>query len=1227
VRFLFPFKRHSTCFFHSLMLRSVQMPGNALSFDLFVTFSANAISRMRRVFPVGRHVCVLLMLLFFFSAGGAFAGDSGTERTQKKVLVLHSYHQGYDWTDSLHRGIVEGLAPESTGLSIYTEYLDAVRTPGEKGSEAVRSLLKRRYTERGVVFDVLLCSDDDALLFLLEYGKELFGDVPVVFCGINNFSPDLLEGRKNITGVNEAISATETIEIALKLRPRAKRLAVVSGSRLTARRNLEIVEEAEPLFRRRVEFVRLNELEPEELAERLRELSQEDIVLYVSYLLTPSGRTLSLKESADLVLSASPAPVFGCWDFLIPLGIAGGNVVHGQSQGEAAASLVRRILSGMSADDLPVLLESPNRFVFNAAVLEKFGMPAELLPSNALVFHERKESMLEEWERLSGKENILGYEVFRTHGAPMMLVDPERGRILDANQAAKSFYGYSGLVGMNIDRIDTHTPDEVRTALSRARTLRRNLFRSRHVLADGSIRFVRVHAYPVTIHEIPVLFSMVIDETELFAAEAAVKQRNRWIAAGVLLMLSLQSLAIVLLVRSTARRKAAEREARKQLNFSRSLIDTMPNAVFYKDREGRYLGCNTAYTDLTGLREEVIRGKTVDDLWPKEIAERYIESDEEIFASSRVHRYQGRTEHISGEARDVLFSKAPFFDESGSIAGIVGVVTDITERRQAEDALLESNRRLEESTARAKEFAEKAEAANKAKSEFLTNMTHELLTPMNGVLGMADLLLMDESLTEEHRQYVEGIHASGESLLSLINRILDISKIEAGKVVLEARNFDLRVLLERFTHAMQPRAEEKGLSLFFSLAPEVPETLHGDSWRLRQVLFNLTENAIKFTHKGEIALSAAVVKKNEAGVLLRFSVRDTGVGIPGNKRDVLFRMFSQVDSSATREYGGAGLGLALSRELVEMMGGEIGVCSTEGKGSEFWFTAVFEKMTGEEDGDEGAGNASLSGGHNVRLLLAEDNATNRRVVLGMLEKLGVEADAVIDGMEALEVLTRTSYDMILMDCMMPRMDGYEATRRIRAMEGEIRGVPVVAITANAMKGDRERCLEAGMNDYLAKPVSRGALARILEKWLPLVKSADRLCWSSDADPRMSEEEETPEGVVWDRSALLHRLDGDEELTGEIVAEFLEDMVCEFDALAAALASGDPVNARRHAHTIKGTSASVGGEALRAVAFDTEKAAKEGDIEAATSCFRRMEHEFRRLRTVMERGGVSSSFDT
>lgn len=991
---------------------------------------------------------------------------------EKKMLVLHSYHQGFEWSDSEHRGILNGMAAEVDNVVIYTEYLNAARDPGEKSKEEMRSFLERRYTDRRVVFDIVLCVDDDALSFLLEYGEELFGDVPVVFCGVNNFSPELLRGRNNITGVNETISAEETVEIALKLRPKAKKLVVVSGSRLTSRRNLEIARTVEPRFRDRVEFVWLDELESDELVSRLKELSPEDIVLDVSYLLTPSGKTFSSKESLELILSASPAPVFACWEFQVPLGAAGGKVVHGESQGEAAASLALKILSGTPADDLPVVMESPNRYVFNAAVLEKFAMPAELLPPYSFLLECPKRNLLEEWKAISEKRGLFGYDLFKTYEVPMYLVEPESGVILDANQAAVSFYGYPGFVGMNVERIDDRSPEEVRTAINMVRTLRRNFFDARHILADGSVRFVRVHAYPVVVNDTPILFSMVLDETERFAARTALEHRNRWIAAVVLVALLLQLLAIALLARS--------------------------------------------------------RGK-------------------------------------------------------------------------------------------AKELAVKAEDAGRAKSEFLTNMTHELLTPMNGVLGMTDLLLTEGALTEKQRQCAELIHASGTSLHALINRILDISKSESGKLDLDSQDFDLSVLLERFTAAMRPRAEEKGLSLRASLAPDIPPALRGDSWRLRQVLFNLVDNAIKFTHRGGITLHVSLLKDGDRSVFLRFAVCDTGIGIPPDKIGILFEKFCQVDASATRKYGGAGLGLALSRDLVEMMDGKIGVRSSEGEGSEFWFTAVLEKQAETFTGE--SARAPFPGSddeRSARVLVVEDNETNRRVILGMLDKLGVEANSASDGVEAVEALTRTSFDLVLMDCLMPRMDGYEATRRIRAMKGDVRNIPIVAVTANAMKGEREKCLDAGMDDYLPKPVSRRALAEMLEKRLRCREERNRSCRAVFPEEGAPSEETPSEEIVWDRGALLHRLDGDEELTDEIAAEFLDDIPGEFASLAAALESVDPTVVARCAHTIKGAAASVGGEALRRVAFEAEKAAKAGDVNMAAVWLFKMEEEFHRLKEEMEK---------
>jgi len=569
--------------------------------------------------------------------------------------------------------------------------------------------------------------------------------------------------------------------------------------------------------------------------------------------------------------------------------------------------------------------------------------------------------------------------------------------------------------------------------------------------------------------------------------------------------------------------KKSEDQAYEAASELRALFQTIPDLFIRLDRTGRVLDSTGGQSSDQFLSPVRFRGKNLQDLLPAEVVNQLCEAQEKARKTKAPQIVEFNVEGRTGQ--QIYETRVVPLDWEHSIA----MLRNITARKNDEKRLKEYAQELERKNEELESALATAREATQLKSRFLANMSHEIRTPMNGVLGMTDFLLAT-NLTAEQQEFAGSIKKSADALLTLINDILDLSRIEAGKLRVDRLPFSLAATIEESSSFFALQARNKGLDFGVAISGELPDVVAGDAGRVRQVLTNLIGNAVKFTDSGRIDIEAELVGAVSDSILARFTVRDTGIGISAEQQAHLFESFTQGDGSSTRKYGGTGLGLSISKQLVELMGGELGMTSRPGEGSRFWFTASFGKVSAAEAAAiappkrpipapsvsphvPAVGTPPLAPSpaapppapapipkvtipsspigsvpekstcvhRKLRVLLAEDNEINQRIALRLLEKLGLGADAVDNGRAALEALAQKSYDLVLMDCQMPEMDGFEATAVIRNRERGKGHIPICALTANAMEGDREKCLAAGMDDYISKPVGLEKLREAVER--------------------------------------------------------------------------------------------------------------------------------------------------
>ncbi|MDB5966039.1 MAG: histidine kinase, partial [Polaromonas sp.] len=869
-------------------------------------------------------------------------------------------------------------------------------------------------------------------------------------------------------------------------------------------------------------------------------------------------------------------------------------------------------------------------------------------------------------ERERAQRKILFNRLVVENSGPLFWLDPVQHRVVYANKAAceQLSYGIEQIIGMDISAIDVDVPaaGSAATKFETERDGKPRHFDSRFGCGDARLIDVEVTTF------------LAEDEE--------------------------RSVTVVAFKDITEQKTATEQAEREQATMA-SLINSLPDPIFYKNLQGRYLGCNEAFAQIIGHPVAAIVGHTDRQLLDAGWAEEVTALDAHILTQLEKHSREHWVDYKDGRRELFETVKAPFRDREGRLLGIMGIGRSITERKKAEDEIR-----------RAKEIAEEA---THLKSDFLANMSHEIRKPMNAIIGMSHLALKTD-LTERQRDYIGKVQSSGQHLLGIINDILDFSKVEAGKLTIEQVDFEIAKVMDNVANLITEKCSAKGLELVFDIPPDVPQWLVGDSLRVSQILINYANNAVKYTEHGEIVISVRVHEQTAEDVLLHFSVHDTGIGLTQEQISRLFQSFSQADSSTTRKFGGTGLGLAISKNLAGLMGGEVGVSSVYGSGSAFWFTVrlgislaprrillpnpdlrgrhalvvddngharsvlreMLEGMTFEVtdvasgpaavealraaqfrakpievvyldwrmpvmDGMETARQiralglevepvlvmvsaygreemireAELLGistvlvkpvtpsllfdttmqalggrrpevrtggpvaGHGVellkamrgaRILLAEDNDINQQIACELLRDAGFEVEVADNGKFALEMLQHRPYDLVLMDMQMPVMDGLEATAAIRRIPA-LAGLPIVAMTANAMAEDRRSCMDAGMNDFLSKPVNPKDLWAMLLKWLP--QPAAPRAPQAPAAPEVAVPQpapqaggQLPEGIAGlDVRDGLGRMMGKRPLYLTMLRRYVAGQKDCVRAIRAALEAGDTATAQRVAHTL------------------------------------------------------------
>ena len=1040
--------------------------------------------------PIRTFIICLLFCLFSIHIADAFS--------QQNVLVLNSYHLGYKWSDDILQGI-QSVMGNRKNITIYTEFLDTKRIFDDNTFYRFVRYLKDKYTD--IQFDLILTSDDNAFNFIKQFRKKIFQNVPVVFCGVNFFDESEKNGFKNMTGVNEEADIYATVQLILKLHPETNLIVFICDNSPTGIKIQERINFLLPSIPSHVKTKLVSNISMTHLLDTVKLLPPDSVIYYTIFFQDSTGQFFEYDRSISLIAERSHVPIYGAWDFHLGHGIIGGKLTCGLYQGETAANLGIRILEGEPADAIPVITKSPNRFMFDMDQLKRFNIYVSKLPEGSKIIYPTIR-----FNRIFIISvlciGLLSFFII------FLLVSNVKRKI--AEKRLKVTLDH--LEQRVIDRTEevTLANEKLNLELEEHKRTERALKQNHHfleTLIDNLpvavfTKDAKTGSFTLWNKQCELLYGLTADQVlaktdyDFFPKEQAesfrqndhktFNQRRRIDILEEKINTYGQGQKIVHTIKTPifdedgnphqllcisediSKRKEAEEELRKQQEFLRNVIDTDPNFIFVKDREDRFVLANQAMADLCGTSVENMVGKQVSEFNPnKEEVNQYFIDNEAVMSSLQTRFIpEQRFTTPSGKIHYIQIIKKPLISDDGIADKVLCVATDITDRKRVEKEL-ESSRLV-------------AESSNLAKSEFLANMSHELRTPLHGILGFTQILQRNEALMSEIGSAVDTIHRSGEHLLMMINDILDLSKIEAQKLDLRETDIYVPGFLETIVEIIRVRAVQQQISFVVNINNNIPAGISGDETRLRQIVLNLLGNAVKFTQKGEVRFSV----KRSGQDLIHFKIEDTGIGIPKDRIEEIFLPFHQVANNLIQTEG-TGLGLAICSRLLKMMNSELNVSSEVGKGSCFEFYLPIKEIDISSDIITPR-NQKIIGydGRNIKILVCDDRKTNRDVLSQLLTDIGFEVFEASDGREGLEKALANRPDIVLMDLMMPEMDGFEATRAIRNMP-EINDTAVIAVSAGVYNQTRQDCLEAGCDDFIPKPVITDELLEKISKHLSL----------------------------------------------------------------------------------------------------------------------------------------------